>query len=394
MCDNLCDFDAMKRTETQSTEGKSGDSKIHAARFHPARDTRKRKIRGLWIRNGRYYAQMRVAQGNGTTKAVRVPLTASTLDGAKAEAEERRTEKKSGDLHLPGHRPKFSALVEEYQSSAAFLSKKEGTRQNETQALKRWIEHVGGIRIDWIRTDSISTFHDMRKKEGVTSRTINLDTTAFNNAMKFAVERKWIPRAPRLKKLKEDRPSRRPLLTKEQIDSVISNAAVTKNAVQFALYVRFLIASGAREQEALKVRKADVDMTRGVVRIGADGDTKNRQGRDIQFNASLRAVMADLLASLPPDTEWLFPSPQRGEKDTHAKTFRESLRLVRDAAKIPWLGFHDFRHYFASQCVMAGLDYMTIAKWMGHQDGGILVAKVYGHLNDKHQREAADKLSL
>ena len=43
---------------------------------------------------------------------------------------------------------------------------------------------------------------------------------------------------------------------------------------------------------------------------------------------------------------------------------------------------------------MAGIDFMTIAGWLGHQDGGILVAKVYGHLNDAHQRTAAAKLKL
>lgn len=384
----------MQHNGTKST-GSTGEKRvIHEARFTPATDTRKRKIRGLWIRNGRFYAQMRVSLGNGTTKAVRVPLVATTLDAAKIEMESKRTEKQTGELHLPGHRPKFSELVEQYKASAGFLSKKEGTRQNETQALNRWIEHVGGIRIDWIKTDSLSTFHDMRKNEGVTSRTINLDTTAFNNCMKYAVERKWITTPPRLKKLKETKPTRRPLLTRDQIDAILEKADVSKNAKQFRLYVRFLVATGTREQEALKVRKKDVDMARGVVRIGADGDTKNSQGRDIQFNPSLRAVMIELMESLPDDTQWLFPSPQRGEKDIHAKTFRESLRLVRDAAGLPWVGFHDFRHYFASQGVMAGLDFMTIAKWLGHQDGGMLVAKVYGHLNDAHQRSAAEKLEL
>ena len=384
----------MRHNGTKSDSSTGEKRVVHPARFAAAKDTRKRKIRGLWIRNGRFYAQMRVDMGNGTTKAVRVSLKSTTLDAAKAEMEAKRTEKQTGDLHLPGHRPKFSELVEQYKSSASFLSKKEGTRQNETQALNRWIEHIGGIRCDWIKKDSISTFHDMRKEEGVTSRTVNLDTTAFNNCMKYAVARGWITTPPHLKKLKEDKPIRRPLLTREQIDAILAKSDVSKNAVQFRLYVRFLVATGAREQEALKVRKADVDMVRCVVRIGADGDTKNRQGRDIQFNASLRAVLQELMDSLPGDTQWLFPSPQRGEKDIHAKTFRESLRLVRDAAELPWVGFHEFRHYFASQGVMAGLDYMTIAKWMGHLDGGILVAKVYGHLNDAHQRTAADKLSL
>jgi len=354
----------MRHNGTKSDSSTGEKRVVHPARFSAARDTRKRKIRGLWIRNGRFYAQMRVDMGNGTTKAVRVSLKSTTLDAAKSEMEAKRTEKQTGELHLPGHRPKFSELVEQYKASASFLSKKEGTQQNETQALNRWIEHIGGIRCDWIKKDSISTFHDMRKEEGVTSRTINLDTTAFNNCMKYAVARGWITTPPHLKKLKEDKPSRRPLLTRDQIDSILANAGASKNKTQFALYVRFLVASGTREQEALKVRKADVDMVRGVVRIGADGDTKNRQGRDIQFNASLRAVLQELMDSLPSDTQWLFPSPQRGEKDIHAKTFRESLRLVRKEAKLPWVGFHDFRHYFASQGVMAGLDYMTIAKWL------------------------------
>ena len=29
-------------------------------------------------------------------------------------------------------------------------------------------------------------------------------------------------------------------------------------------------------------------------------------------------------------------------------------------------------------CVMNGIDYMTIARWVGHRDGGVLIGKVYG----------------
>jgi integrase len=70
------------------------------------------------------------------------------------------------------------------------------------------------------------------------------------------------------------------------------------------------------------------------------------------------------------------------------------LKLVRKKAGLPKFGFHDLRHFFASQCVMAGLDFMTIASWLGHSDGGILVGKVYGHLADTHKKAAAQKLSF
>jgi hypothetical protein len=43
---------------------------------------------------------------------------------------------------------------------------------------------------------------------------------------------------------------------------------------------------------------------------------------------------------------------------------------------------------------MAGIDFMTISEWLGHSDGGILVGKTYGHLNDEHKKRMAAGLSL
>lgn len=91
-----------------------------------------------------------------------------------------------------------------------------------------------------------------------------------------------------------------------------------------------------------------------------------------------------------PDAEWLFPSAQRGNANRPAKSLRETLLLARKACGLPRFGFHDCRHFFASLCVMSGIDFMTIARWVGHQDGGVLIGKVYGHLSNEHaQRQAA-----
>jgi hypothetical protein len=40
------------------------------------------------------------------------------------------------------------------------------------------------------------------------------------------------------------------------------------------------------------------------------------------------------------------------------------------------------------------MDFMTIAHWLGHSDGDVLVGKVYGHLADEHKRRMADNLSI
>jgi integrase len=101
-----------------------------------------------------------------------------------------------------------------------------------------------------------------------------------------------------------------------------------------------------------------------------------------------------MLTRRAPETKWLFPSPQRGQQDIPSRTFRESLKLARAAAKLDQFGFHDCRHFFISMCVMAGIDNMTIASWVGHRDGGVLIGKVYGHLTDEHKQRQAQKLVL
>jgi integrase len=95
-----------------------------------------------------------------------------------------------------------------------------------------------------------------------------------------------------------------------------------------------------------------------------------------------------------PDSQWLFPSPQRGDKDIHAITFRESLELARAHAKMPKIAFHDMRHFFISYAVMSGVDFMTIASWVGHRDGGVLIGKVYGHLAETHRMAQALRVNF
>jgi integrase len=130
---------------------------------------------------------------------------------------------------------------------------------------------------------------------------------------------------------------------------------VTKNAQEFVDYIRLLSLTGAREQEAIKIQWDDVDLERKLITIGADADTKNRECRHVDFNPDLEAHLKEMQGRRAPDSRWLFPSPQRGDKDERAKTFRESLLLVREAAKMPDFGFHDCRHHFISYAVMTGL---------------------------------------
>ena len=93
------------------------------------------------------------------------------------------------------------------------------------------------------------------------------------------------------------------------------------------------------------MRWQDVDLWNQQLTIGADADTKNSRHRVVNFSAELKSLVHEMADKGPPDSSFLFPSPQRGERDIHAKSLRESFTLVRVAAGLSWAGFHDLRRF-------------------------------------------------
>jgi integrase len=384
----------------------SSSSCLHPAQFIPARDSRNRRVPGLYVRRGRYYAQLWVDVGNGKKAPRRFLLRdgdnqpVRTLGLAREALEIKRHERRENRLTNVGRKPLFTDYCATYFEKAKVQRKRPGTLANERQAIARWCDHLGHVRIDQIATPIIAAYIDKRLKgsifcgrklEAVSERTANLDLLVLRNVLNAALDDAHLRELPRIKTLQEQPPRKRELITPSEFDRLITAAknACEKNGEQLADYLRFLAFSGAREKEALRVKWADVDLERERVTIGADGLSKNRESRTVEFNSQLNALLRGMRTCRAPDCSWLFPSPQRGPRDEHAKSFRESLKIARKAAGLEWVGFHDLRHYFCSVCVMTGIDFMTIAAWLGHKDGGILVGKVYGHLLDEHRQKAA-----
>jgi integrase len=384
-------------------------SSNHRAQFIAARDSRNRRIPGLYIRGGRYYAQLWVDLGNGKKAARRFPLRngdsqpVRTLSAAREALEVKRNERRQNHLPNPGRKPLFADYVLVYFEKAKVQRKRPGTLENERQAIERWRDYLGHVRIDQIATPAITAYLDKRLKGGifcgrklqlVSERTANLDLMMLRNVLKTAMDDGHLRELPRMKMLDEAPPPKRDLVTPAEFERLIEAArnGCEKNGEQLADYLQFLAFSGAREKEALRIKWADIDFQRERVTIGADRLTKNWESRTVEFNPQLGALLREMHARRAPDCSWLFPSPRRRTRDEHARSFRESLKIARKAAGIEWVGFHDLRHYFCSVCVMAGIDFMTIAAWLGHKDGGILVGKVYGHLLDEHRQKAAKQV--
>jgi integrase len=255
---------------------------------------------------------------------------------------------------------------------------------------------MGETRLDRITKAQINALRANRQAAGISGRTVNLDVIALRNVLKMAVDDGWLKFLPteNLRPLKWTA-KKRGLVTAAEIERLCAAAKEnSKNGQQLADYLWLMAYTGARRNEALRLRWADVDFDRGQLTVGADGLAKNHQHRVVDFNSTLEAHLRDMHARRAPDSQWLFPSPQRGERDIHAQSFMESLRIARNASGITSFGFHDCRHFFISYCVMAGIDFMTIARWVGHADGGVLIGKVYGHLSNEHSKQQAQRLNF
>ncbi|HEX3718581.1 MAG TPA: tyrosine-type recombinase/integrase [Verrucomicrobiae bacterium] len=385
------------KAENTVSNGRQHNS---TATYKKVLDKRKHAIRGLWERNGRYYAQISVEDAvTGVKRVKRVPLEgAATNAQAVAKFQELLVQRAKGTLPVLHRTPKFVDYAEQYFQYYEQVkdAKRASTLYTERIAINHWSEHLGQVRLDKITRALVNGYIAKRQALGMTGRTVNLEVTCFRNVMKRAIDDNIIQRLPteNLRPLKWT-PKKRELVTPAEIEKLCDSALKTsRNGQEFSDYIRLMAYCGARMSESLRLRWSDVDWNQRQLTIGSDGLSKNHKARVVDFNPQLEAVLKDMLSRKAPDTAWLFPSPQRGGGDRAAKTFRESLLIARKEAGVPKFGFHDCRHFFISMCVMSGIDFMTIAKWVGHQDGGILIGKVYGHLSNEHAQLQAQRVNF
>jgi integrase len=425
----------MKRTATPGNPtGAISSSRRHRHRYSKVLDNRKHAIRGLWRRNGKFVARITVEDDAGRKAVKWVPLKAATAAEAQEAFRSLLVERDQDTLRHIGRCPKFSDYVEQtYEKRLATSGKKPDTQVTEHVHLKQLRESLGHLSLEKIRPHHVTGHLQKLKQGGKANRTCNLALVVLRNVLKNAKIDGFIKSLPvdGIPWQRSEKKARR-LYTREDVDLFCQAAATaSKNGVEFADYLRLLALSGAREQETIKLRWTGVDFDHKLLTIGADADTKNREARRVDFNAELETLLKAMHARRAPDSQWMFPSPQRGDQDDRAKTFRESLLLTRaapgcicqDCKKVTFskdtpktcpqcqgtrlevkeralpehlqrFGFHDLRHHFISYAVMSGIDFMTIARWVGHKDGGILIGKVYGHLSNEHAQTQAGRLNF
>lgn len=144
-----------------------------------------------------------------------------------------------------------------------------------------------------------------------------------------------------------------------------------------AAMVEFAAYCGARPAEVAAIKGEDIQGDWLVIRGGEEG-TKNHQERLVPINKALREVI---------EREGF---EQRNGPLFYLKSPTRALKNACERLKMDSVTPYTLRHFFATSCMEAGVDVATVADWMGHKDGGVLLLKTYTHVRRAHSlREAA-----
>ena len=180
------------------------------------------------------------------------------------------------------------------------------------------------------------------------------------------------------------------LPSREQFAEIVKHVRkVNKRYSQDAAdLIEFLAYGGFRKSEAFQIAWGDCNFETCEILVRGDAETgtKNWSVRVVPMVAEMRKLLDRLKAHRG--------NAAPGDKVMMVSTCNGALRSACAKVKILHITNHDLRHLFATTCIESGVDIPTVARWMGHKDGGALAMKTYGHLRDHHSANMAQKVSF
>lgn len=166
--------------------------------------------------------------------------------------------------------------------------------------------------------------------------------------------------------------------TREQFQRLLACADGLRRS-HAGIVIRFLSSTGLRHGEAMGLLWENVfeDRIEIPARI-----TKTGKARHVPLTDAAKEAIA-MLKALGQD-DYVMPRQH----------CRKGIEKACKLAGLSPLSIHCFRHLFTTRCVEAGVDLPTIARWLGHQDSGALLARTYYHLLNEHSHAAARKVKI
>ncbi|MDP2038090.1 MAG: tyrosine-type recombinase/integrase [Ignavibacteria bacterium] len=149
--------------------------------------------------------------------------------------------------------------------------------------------------------------------------------------------------------------------------------------------------TGMRLGELVNMKWSWIDFSDKQITVQCSDtfNTKNKKGRIIPFNQSIRTLLADRIPKIFNITseDYVF-TDSRGKKfneDYVSKKFKAMVVASKLDEKIH---FHTLRHSFASLLVQRGVSLYVVKELLGHE--ALSTTQIYSHLQQQNLRDAVN----
>jgi integrase len=171
----------------------------------------------------------------------------------------------------------------------------------------------------------------------------------------------------------------------EELNKLMNYAK--KTTLPYYWLIKFLSLTGLRKGEALALKWSDIKD--GRIHITKAYDSRSKKIQTPKTKASIRKVPLFpeaklLLEIIPKKDEFIF-----GKLSSEAVTKRIRIYNKRIGTNIT---LHSLRHYFATECLEAGISKKLVQNWLGHAKYEVTI-NTYTHVNSEFENKEIDKMA-
>ena len=256
---------------------------------------------------------------------------------------------------------------------------------------------AAGVRLmHAISVQTIDEFGVRRRRDGMAAKTVYTELTIIRQWLNFAVTRRMLNASPVAgTKLVKPKPTPRDYWRQDKLDAIVDTAKGPYKAAYL-----LMSETGMRVGEVIHLTWDDLtlDGPAPVAHIRANEVVagakpwRPKNGEERAVPLSPRAVA--MLRSLPRRRRWLIDR-MNGTAATANKPANDRHILAYLKTVLAKLGLegtnHKFRHSFCTIAVLAGVDFFTLRRWVGHVDEEAL--KIYVHIADEQAQVTMRQLT-
>ena len=249
------------------------------------------------------------------------------------------------------------------------------------QALASIKRILGDTRLKDLDTKSVDQFVSKRNEEGVSPATINRGLAILSHMLNYGLRRGYVDASPLLGhgKLREQELALRIMTVEEYLRLV---EAVDTEEHTIGVLVAALGETALRKSEGLGLGWHHVNLVARKVTVE---HSKSGKVRYVPLSQFAVECLSSLVRVMGCSHVFVDPATGRRWRDARGPFFRG-----RAASGLTWVrGFHDFRHFRATQWLMNGVDVNTVKELLGHAD--IHTTMRYVHYLQAHAEKAVKK---